>query len=131
MKDTNSVCIIGRLTRDIEVAYTTNGTAAGKMSIAVKESRKNSDGSWADYANFFEIKMYGKSVESLKPYLIKGKQIAVQGALHQERWEKEGQKNNKIVIAAENIQLIGGNNGQQETAQTETAGDGFNEDIPF
>ena len=45
--------------------------------------------------------------------MLKGKQIAVEGELHQDRWEQEGQKQEvKVVIHSSNIQLLGGNDKQ-------------------
>ncbi|MBQ3838226.1 MAG: single-stranded DNA-binding protein, partial [Treponema sp.] len=74
----------------------------------------------------------------------KGKQIAVDGYLDQQRWEKDGQKFSKICIVANAVQLLGGNDSQQQGAPQQAApqqpageysdagsGDDFPEDIPF
>lgn len=110
MADVNHVTLIGRLTRDAELKYTSGGFAISNFSIAVNRRRKDGD-QWIEEASFFDINLYGKSAESLKQYLIKGKQIAVDGELRQDRWEKDGQKYSKVVIAANNVQLLGGNSG--------------------
>lgn len=112
MTDVNRVNIIGRLTRDItsderSFAYLPNGTARANVSIAVNRSRKNGD-QWVDEVSYFDVTIWGKTAENLKPYLTKGKQIAVDGYLRQDRWEKDGQKNSRISIVAENVQLLGG-----------------------
>ena len=106
--DLNHVTLIGRLTRDAELKYTSAGFAISTFSIAVNRRRKNGD-QWMEEASFFEINLYGKSAESLKPYLTKGKQVAVDGELRQDRWEQDGQPRSKVVIAANNVQLLGGN----------------------
>ena len=103
--DINRVLEIGRLTRDAEVTYTPGGMAIAKMSIAVNRRVKAGDG-WADEANYFDVQLFGKSAENLKPYLLKGKQIAVDGYLKQDRWEKDGQKFSKVTINANDIQLL-------------------------
>lgn len=110
MTDLNHVVLIGRLTQDAELKYTQNGYAISTFSIAVNRSRKNGD-QWVEEASFFEISLYGKSAENLKPYLVKGKQVAIDGELRQDRWESDGQKRSKVVVVANNIQLVGGNNG--------------------
>lgn len=46
--------------------------------------------------------------ESLKQYLVKGKSVAVEGILKQDRWEKDGQKHSRVRIIAESLQLLGG-----------------------
>ena len=115
MTDVNRVNIIGRLTRDItsderSFAYLPNGTARANVSIAVNRSRKNGD-QWVDEVSYFDVTIWGKTAENLKPYLTKGKQIAVDGYLRQDRWEKDGQKQSKVSIVANNVQLLGGNTG--------------------
>lgn len=110
MADLNNVMLIGRLTRDAELKYTSGGFAISNFSIAVNRRRKNGE-QWVEEASFFEINLYGKSAESLKPYLLKGKQVAVHGELRQDRWEQDGQPRSKVVIAASNVQLLGGNSG--------------------
>ena len=142
MTDLNHVIEIGRLTRDIserDFGYTTGGTARINLSIAVNRSEKRG-GEWADKVSFFDVTVWGKTAENIKPYLHKGKQIAIDGYLDQQRWEKDGQKFSKVVIIADSVQLLGGNeNGQQSTQAQQPAGDyqpagsgdDFPEDIPF
>lgn len=110
MADVNHVILIGRLTRDAELKYTSGGMAVCKFAIAVNKRRKNGD-QWVDEANFFDIVLWGRSGENLNQYLVKGKQVAVEGELHQNRWEQDGQSRSKIEIMATNVQLLGGNQG--------------------
>lgn len=117
MTDVNMVVIIGRLTRDLgndqrEFCYLQNGTARANVSVAVNRSRKQGD-QWIDEASYFDVTIWGKTAENLRPYLTKGKQIAVKGFLRQERWEKDGQKHSRISIVAEDVQLLGGNQQNQ------------------
>ena len=110
MTDVNSVNIIGRLTRDLgenDFGYVGTGTARANVSIAVNRSKKQGD-EWVDEVSYFDITIWGKTAENLKPYLTKGKQIGVSGHLKQDRWEKDGQKFSKITIQATNVQLLGG-----------------------
>jgi single-strand DNA-binding protein len=107
MADVNHVIIIGRLTRDAELKYTAAGFAISNFSIAVNRRRKNGD-QWVEEANYFDVNLFGKSAEGLKQYLVKGKQIAVEGELKQDRWEQDGQARSKVVITANNVQLLGG-----------------------
>ncbi|OJF77682.1 MAG: single-stranded DNA-binding protein [Treponema sp. CETP13] len=115
MADVNHVILIGRLTRDAELKYTSGGFPVSNFSIAINRRRKNGD-QWLDEVHYFDITLFGKAGESLKPYLLKGKQIAVDGELRQDRWEKDGQSRSKVYIAANNVQLLGGNNGQSGNA---------------
>ena len=99
MADLNRVMLIGRLTRDAELKYTSGGMAVCKFSIAVNKFRKNGD-QRVEEANFFDIVLWGRSGEALNQYLVKGKQVAVDGELHQNRWEQDGQPRSKIEIIA-------------------------------
>jgi len=142
MTDLNHVITIGRLTRDIngkDFAYTATGTARLNLSIAVNRREKR-NGQWMDKASFFDVTVWGKTAENIKPYLCKGKQIAVDGYLDQQRWEKDGVKYSKVCIVANNVQLLGGTEAHvaaQATAPQESAvdssdtGGGFPEDIAF
>ena len=139
MTDLNSVIEIGRLARDIserDFGYTTGGTARLNLSIAVNRSEKR-NGAWQDKVSYFDATVWGKTAENIRPYLHKGKQIAVDGYLDQQRWEKDGVKYSKVVIIADNVQLLGGNENnaapQEPAGDYQSAGsdDDFPEDIPF
>lgn len=112
MTDLNHVVLIGRLTRDLgederSFGYIGNGQARANVSIAVNRSKKNGE-QWVDEVNYFDVTIWGKTAENLKPYLTKGKMIAVDGYLKQDRWEKDGQKMSKVSVVANNVQLLGG-----------------------
>jgi single-strand DNA-binding protein len=111
MTDINRVVLVGRLTRDAEMKFTPGGQAVSKLSIAVNRNRKVGD-QWEEAASFFDATLWGRSAESLNQYLVKGKQIAIDGELKQDRWEQDGQKRSKIEIVVTNIQLLGGGQGQ-------------------
>ena len=143
MADVNKVVLIGRTTRDIserDFGYTTGGTARLNLSIAVNRSEKR-NGAWQDKVSYFDVTVWGKTAENIKAYLHKGKQIAIDGYLDQQRWEKDGVKYSKVVIIADSVQLLGGNeNGQQSAPQAQQpagdyqpagSGDDFPEDLPF
>lgn len=146
MNDLNRVVLIGRLTRDSELKYTNTGSAICKFSVAVNRRRKSGD-NWVDEANFFDVAAWGKMGESLNPYLTKGKQVAVEGELRQDRWEQDGQARSRVEIFATNIQLLGGSRDgssgyaggsrqggarQRETNEEEPMGSSeFEDDIPF
>ena len=142
MQDLNHFDVIGRLTRSLEgdeknFSYIGNGTAKAVVSIAVNSSVKKGD-KYEDYVSYFDIQIFGKTAENLKPYLTKGTQIAVSAHLKQDRWEKDGQKRSAISIIADHVQLVGGKKDGNSSAsnpapQQQGFGpdDGFPSDIPF
>ena len=108
-EDINAVTIVGRLTRDAELKYTGTGAAVVKMSLASNRSRKDGD-NWIQEAGFFDVSLWGRRGEALVQYLLKGSKIAVSGSLRYEAWEQDGQKRSRVLIHAENIQLLGESN---------------------
>jgi single-strand DNA-binding protein len=133
MADINHVVLVGRLTRNAELKYTNNGGAVSKFSIAINQRRKKDD-QWVDEAHFFDIVLWGKTAESLNQYLVKGKQVGIEGQLRQNRWEQEGQARSKVEIFATNVMLLGGGSGggggRQAGAPTEARTGGGGGDLP-
>ena len=138
--DLNNYSVIGRMTRDLDeraFAYTPNGKARLNISIAVNDGYGDNQ-----YTSYFDVVVWGKTAENIKPYLGKGKQLCINGRLRQDRWESNGQVNSRVVIVAETVQLLGGrDNGagsggnyqqpaQQQVPAYNNGGD-FPEDIPF
>ena len=108
MTDINKVTLIGRLTRDCEMRYSGGGLAVCRFSIAVNYSRKSGE-QWVDEVNYFDMVLFGKQGEAISKYLVKGKQVGIEGKLQQNRWEQEGKNRSKVEVVVNNVQLLGGN----------------------
>ena len=114
MEDTNSVIMVGRLTRDAETKYTNSGLAICNFSIANNRRKKEGD-DYVDTVSFFDCVLFGKTAENLGQYLEKGKQVLVNGNLVQDRWEdNEGNKRNKTSIVVYKLQFFGGKKEQSD-----------------
>ena len=155
MADINHVVLVGRLTRDAELKYTSSGQAVCKFSLAINRRRKVGE-QWEDEVNYFDVVLWGRQGEALNQYLQKGKLVGISGELRQDRWQQQdGQNRSKIEIIANNIQLLGGSSsgsagggaqgtGTGSSVGGETSGswqnnrgenppsdDNFSDDIPF
>jgi len=119
--DLNHVTMIGRLTRDAELKYTSGGMAVSKFAIAVNRRKKDGE-QWVEEASFFDVVLWGRAGETLNQYLTKGKQVAVEGSLHQNRWVQDGQVRSKVEIMAENVHLLGGGQGAESGRERTQAG---------
>ena len=108
MTDINRVTLIGRLTRDCEVRYSGGGLAVCRFSIAVNYSRKSGE-QWVEEVSYFDMVLFGKQGEAVSKYLLKGKQVGIEGKLQQNRWEQEGKNRSKVEVVVNNVQLLGGN----------------------
>lgn len=129
MTDINNVTLVGRLTKDADIRYTTSGTAVLNFALAVNESRKQGE-KWIEEASFFDVTLFGKMGESIHKYMAKGKQVAISGRLQQQRWETNGEPRNRVIVVADTVQLLGGGNGQGAPSGASGQSD-FQEDMPF
>ena len=143
MADINHVTLVGRLTRDAELKYTNSGQAVSNIGIAINQRRRRDD-QWVDEAHFFDCVVWGKTAEALNQYLVKGKQVGVEGQLRQSRWEQDGRTRSRVEIFVNNLQLLGGRNDGVAPRDEEPVGraspprggalpaaDEFDDDIPF
>lgn len=79
----NSVCLIGRLTKDIELYKTTTGKTVTKFTLAVKRTK--------DLTDFIQCEAWGKTAEFLEQYTSKGTQIGINGSIHVDSFQtKDG-----------------------------------------
>jgi single-strand DNA-binding protein len=127
--DINNVVLVGRLTRNAELKYTNTGMAVSKISLAINRRWKKDD-QWVDEVNFFDVTIWGKTAESLQQYLIKGKQIGVEGELRQSRWEQDGQSRSKVEINANKVMLLGGGGKGEGKGQDYKAPESFGTNAP-
>ena len=84
--DINSVVLVGRLSRDAVLRYSASGSGFLSFTIAVNKAKRKADGSWGDEASFIDCVYFGQNSQSISQYLVKGKQVAVQGELRQSKW---------------------------------------------
>ena len=110
MSDLAVAVIVGRLTRDAELKYTNSGQAVCHFSVATGSRRKKGD-QWVEESSFWDVDLWGKLGESINQYLTKGKLVAVEGAMRQDRWEQDGQTRTKTLITANTVQLLGSSGG--------------------
>lgn len=135
MTDINSVVLVGRITKDVgsderSFSYVGNGTAKAVVNIAVNRGVKKGD-KWEDEASFFDVVIWGKIAENLKPRLTKGTQIAVSGYLKQDRWEKDGQKQSRVQIIADMVEIPNVSKKDADKVAEAFGGEAFPEDNPF
>ncbi|MBE2984804.1 single-stranded DNA-binding protein [Campylobacter sp. RM9344] len=104
----NKVVLVGNLTRDIELRYTTSGSAIGNSGIAVTR-RFTANGEKREETCFIDISFFGKSAEIANQYLSKGSKILVEGRLKFDQWtDNNGQNRSKHSISVENMEMLGG-----------------------
>jgi len=112
----NKVVLIGNLTRDIELRYTQSGYCVGNTGIAVTRKFKNAQGQTAEETCFIDVKFFGRTAEVANQYLRKGSKLAVEGRLKLEQWQDQsGQNRSKHVVEVESLEMLGSNQGGQNS----------------
>lgn len=115
----------GRLTKETELTYSQSGIAYLRNSIAVNRRREEVD--------FFEIKAFGKTAETISQYLKKGSKLVIEGHLRQEEYEnKEGKKVSNVVIIIDAWEFAESKkeSGEEKHDDFLNVADGL-EDLPF
>ena len=144
MASLNKVCVMGNLSRDVDLRSTPNGKSVAEISLAINHGY----GDKADVC-FVDVVVWGKIAENCKNNLCKGSCILVEGYLKMDSWEDKttGKKRNKLRIVGETVQFIstpkGGNDKKGQVHEPETEDDKFappvkensapvsEDDIPF
>ena len=96
----NTANIIGNLTRDPELKHSQSGKAIVNFSIAVQRKFKK------DETDFFECVAWDKTAELIAEHFCKGHKIGITGDLQQQRWEKDGKKQSKVIINVSQIDFL-------------------------
>lgn len=101
------VVITGNLTHDPELRHTAGGYAVCTLRVAVN-SREKQDGNWGDYTSYFDVTVWGNQGDACATHLSKGRPVAVDGRLREDRWEaKDGSKRSAVKIVADTVQFLG------------------------
>lgn len=118
MASYNRVILIGNLTRDPEVRFSSGNNAICKLGLAVSRNYTTRDGEKREDTTFVDVDAFGKVAEILGKYLSKGRPVMIEGRLQLDTWEtKEGEKRQKLKVVCENFQFLGtGRGGDQESS---------------
>ena len=101
----NNVNLIGRLTKAVDLRYTSNGTAYGSFTIAVNRRFKNQNGERE--ADFINCVIWKKGAENLANFTHKGSLIGVSGAIQTRNYDnQQGQRVYVTEVLVENFDLL-------------------------
>lgn len=104
----NKVILVGNLGKDPELRYTASGTAVCNFSLATTERFKNRDGQQQDKTEWHNIVCWRQLAEICGKYLVKGKQIYIEGKLQTRKWEdRDGNPRYTTEIVADQMQMLG------------------------
>jgi single-strand DNA-binding protein len=101
----STVTIVGNLTRDPEIRYTTGGAAKASFGVAVSRRWQNRQSQeWEEQTSFFNVVCWREMAENVSESLGKGSRVVVTGRLEQRSWETEnGDKRSVVEIVADDV----------------------------
>lgn len=136
----NKIILIGRLTRDVEMRYSTNNnnTAIARYTLAVNRPYKQNGGQEAD---FLPCIAFGKTAEFAEKYLAKGMRVAIEGRIQTGSYtNRDGQKvyTTDVVVERQEFLEKRADNSQLDFGAAESYDDrymdipdGIDDELPF
>jgi single-strand DNA-binding protein len=104
--DLNEVKVLGNMTNDPELRYTSSGTPVVNFSVATNRNYKQGD-EWKEEVQYHNIVAFGNLASNFAQRASKGTRVMVQGRLRTSSWEgNDGKKNYKTEIISDDIFLI-------------------------
>lgn len=117
----NSVQLLGRITKDIELKKTLTDTSFISFSVAINRPTKEPK------ADFITCKAYGKTADFISKYFSKGQQIALNGHIQTNYYEKDGRNIYTTDVIVQSVFFAG----NKKETQIEILNELENEDLPW
>lgn len=106
MASVNKVVLLGRLGRDPETRYASDGgTPICHLAVATSRRYKDRDGNRGEETEWHNVVLFGKTAEIVQQYLQKGSEVYIEGRLRTRSYEKDGVKRYSTEIIGESMQL--------------------------
>jgi len=120
-RSVNKVILVGNLGKDAETKFTPGGAAVTKFTIATGRRWKDQQsGEWKEETDWHNVVLW--RAENLANYLLKGKQVYIEGRLHTRSYDdKDGKKLYFTEVVAEEVILLGGRAGEASAGAGEQA----------
>jgi single-strand DNA-binding protein len=120
-RSVNKVILVGNLGKDAETKFTQGGAAVTKFTIATGRRWKDQQsGEWKEETDWHNVVLW--RAENLANYLLKGKQVYIEGRLHTRSYDdKDGKKQYFTEVVAEDVILLGGRTGEASAGAGEQA----------
>lgn len=103
----NKVMLIGRLGRDPELRYSSNGVAVCILSLATDESFFDAQNVKVERVEWHRVVVYGKRGEACERHLGKGSLVHIDGSLSTRKWQdQDGQDRYTTEVKAADVQFL-------------------------
>jgi single-strand DNA-binding protein len=104
----NKVQLIGHVGNDPEIKTFDGGKKLAKLNVATNESYKNDKGEKVEETQWHNLIAWGKTADIIEKYVVKGKEIAIEGKLtHRSYEDKNGEKRYITEVVIDELLLLG------------------------
>jgi len=120
MSSLNKVMLIGRLGKDPDIRVTQDGVSVANFSLATSDFYPDKSGARQERTEWHNIVAWNKLADLAKRYLVKGRQVYVEGRIRTREWDdKDGNKRRTTEVIASAMVLIGSRPEGVETASSQ------------
>jgi single-strand DNA-binding protein len=115
MPSLNKIFLMGRLTKDPELRYTSKGTAVAELGLAVTRVYSDESSQKREESTYIDVALWARLAEIALQYLRKGSPLFVEGRLQLDTWDDKqtGQKRSRLYVVGQNLQLLGRRDGAE------------------
>ena len=104
----NKVKLIGHVGNDPEIKTFDGGKKLAKLNVATNESYKNDKGEKVEETQWHSLIAWGKTADIIEKYVVKGKEIAIEGKLtHRSYEDKNGEKRYVTEVVIDELLMLG------------------------
>ena len=104
----NKVQLIGHVGNDPEIKTFDGGKKLAKLNVATNESYKSDKGEKVEETQWHSLIAWGKTADIIEKYVVKGKEIAIEGKLtHRSYEDKNGEKRYVTEVVIDELMLLG------------------------
>ena len=128
----NKVILVGNLTRDPELRYTTGGTPVATLNVACNRTWRTEDGEQKEDVYFARVIVWRRQAETCEQYLKRGSGVLVEGRLQERKYtDREDVERRITEIVAERVTFLA--RGRQESSASLQEGVPAmdDDDLPF
>lgn len=126
----NKAMIYGNLTRDPEIRALPNGTQVCSFSVATNRTYTDRDGKRQEQTEYHNVVAFAKLAEIMGQYLKKGRPVYIDGRMQTRSWEKDGVKQYRTEIVADNFQFGASAPGAEGSSSSAPAASTSKQDAP-
>ena len=104
----NKVQLIGHVGQEPEIKTFEGGKKLANITLATNESYTNAKGEKVEQTEWHRLTAWGKTADLIESYVIKGKEIAIEGKLsHRSYDDKDGVKRYITEVIISELLLLG------------------------